>query len=162
VLDGVANGLRPWFNKVGASVHDHRWLKTVEDLYVWHWKNERYLRNEDPVARVAEITAIDFFGAPGREAVERQIFALDARLRQPSVSEKAMQMKLQAEEFRGRMEFDDIAAVVHFLRKVIWIVPGFTVDRYRGRLRDLHKEVVTNGPFVATSVRFLFAAHKPD
>jgi len=53
--------------------------------------------------RVAEITAIDFFGAPGREAVERQIFALDARLRQPSLSEKAMQMKLQAEEFRGRM-----------------------------------------------------------
>ena len=53
--------------------------------------------------RVAEITAIDFFGAPGREAVERQIFALDARLRQPSLSEKAMQMKLQAEEFRDRM-----------------------------------------------------------
>jgi len=52
--------------------------------------------------RVAEITAIDFFGAPGREAVERQLFALDARLRQPSLSEKAMQMKLQAEEFRGR------------------------------------------------------------
>jgi len=52
--------------------------------------------------RVAEITAIDFFGAPGREAVERQIFALDARLRQPSLCEKAKQMKLQAEEFRGR------------------------------------------------------------
>ena len=34
--------------------------------------------------RVAEITAIDFFGAPGREAVERQIFALDARLRVPA------------------------------------------------------------------------------
>jgi hypothetical protein len=52
--------------------------------------------------RVAEITAIDFFGAPGREAVERQIFALDARLRQPSAAEKAMQMKLQAEEFHDR------------------------------------------------------------
>ena len=52
--------------------------------------------------RLAEITAIDFFGAPGREAVERQIFALDARLRQPSAAEKAMQMKLQAEEFHDR------------------------------------------------------------
>ena len=52
--------------------------------------------------RVADISAIDFFGAPGREAVERQIFALDARLRQPSLSEKAKQMKLQAEEFRDR------------------------------------------------------------
>ncbi len=52
--------------------------------------------------RLAEITAIDFFGAPGREGVERQIFALDARLRQPSAAEKAMQMKLQAEEFHDR------------------------------------------------------------
>jgi SAM-dependent methyltransferase len=65
------------------------------------------------------------------------------------------------QEFRGRMEFDDIAAVVHFLRKVIWIVPGFTVDRYRARLRDLHEQIVAGGPFVATTVRFLFEAHKP-
>ena len=65
-------------------------------------------------------------------------------------------------EFRGRMEFRDIAAVVYFLRKVIWIVPGFTVDRYRDRLRDLHEQIVASGPFVATSVRFLFAAHKPE
>jgi hypothetical protein len=66
------------------------------------------------------------------------------------------------QEFRGRMEFHDIGAVVHFLRKVIWIVPGFTVDRYRDRLRDLHEQIVANGPFVATSVRFLFVAHKPE
>jgi SAM-dependent methyltransferase len=65
------------------------------------------------------------------------------------------------QEFRGRMEFRDIAAVVHFLRKVVWIVPGFTVDRYRDRLRELHEQIVANGPFVATSVRFLFEAHKP-
>ncbi len=30
-------------------------------------------------------------------------------------------------EFHGRMEFNDVAAVVVFLRKVIWIVPGFTM-----------------------------------
>ncbi|GAA3463147.1 class I SAM-dependent methyltransferase [Saccharothrix longispora] len=29
-----------------------------------------------------------------------------------------------------RVEFFDVAAVVHFLRKVIWIVPGFTVAAY--------------------------------
>ena len=74
VLDGVANGLRPWFNKVGASVHDHRWLKTVEDLYVWHWKNERYLRNEEPVARVALVysqqTTTWYGGPQARQKVE--------------------------------------------------------------------------------------------
>ncbi len=66
------------------------------------------------------------------------------------------------QDFRGRMEFYDIAAVVHFLRKVIWIVPGFTVDQYRDQLRDLHEQIVANGPFIATSVRFLFEAHKPE
>jgi SAM-dependent methyltransferase len=64
-------------------------------------------------------------------------------------------------EFRGRMEFYDIAAVVYFLRKVIWIVPGFTVDGYAGRLRALHEQIEAAGPFVATSVRFLFEAREP-
>jgi SAM-dependent methyltransferase len=64
-------------------------------------------------------------------------------------------------QFRGRMEFFDIAAVVYFLRKVIWIVPGFTVDGYLDRLRALHEQIQAAGPFVATSVRFLFEARKP-
>ncbi len=64
-------------------------------------------------------------------------------------------------EFRGRMEFGDVAAVVVFLRKVIWIVPGFTVERYLDRLRDLHEQIQTTGPFLATSVRFLIEARKP-
>jgi SAM-dependent methyltransferase len=64
-------------------------------------------------------------------------------------------------EFRGRMEFGDIAAVVVFLRKVIWIVPGFTAERYPDRLRALHEQIVASGPFAATSVRFLIEARKP-
>ena len=64
-------------------------------------------------------------------------------------------------EFRGRMEFYDIAAVVHFLRKVIWIVPGFTAVAYRDRLRALHEQIQTDGLFAATTVRFLIEARKP-
>ena len=64
-------------------------------------------------------------------------------------------------EFRGRMEFKDIAAVVHFLRKVIWIVPGFTVEAYADKLRALHEQIKETGPFAATSVRFLIEARKP-
>jgi SAM-dependent methyltransferase len=64
-------------------------------------------------------------------------------------------------EFRGRMEFCDVAAVVHFLRKVIWIVPDFSVERYRERLGALHQHIEADGPFAATSVRFLFEARKP-
>jgi SAM-dependent methyltransferase len=64
-------------------------------------------------------------------------------------------------EFRGRMEFRDVAAVVHFLRKVVWIVPDFTVEAYRERLRLMHEYLTDVGPFQATSVRFLFEARKP-
>lgn len=62
---------------------------------------------------------------------------------------------------RLRMEFFDIGAVVYFLRKVIWTVPGFTVGRYRDRLRELHEQIKAEGPFVAHSSRFLIEASKP-
>jgi hypothetical protein len=44
VADAVANGMRPWFTKFSAALYDPRWLKTVEDIYAWHKKSERYLR----------------------------------------------------------------------------------------------------------------------
>jgi SAM-dependent methyltransferase len=59
------------------------------------------------------------------------------------------------------MEFGDIAAVIVFLRKVIWIVPDFTVERYRDRLAALHERITERGPFVAHSERFLIEAVKP-
>ncbi|CAM5558766.1 Class I SAM-dependent methyltransferase OS=Streptomyces tendae OX=1932 GN=GUR47_15600 PE=4 SV=1 [Streptomyces tendae] len=62
---------------------------------------------------------------------------------------------------RLRMEFFDVGAVVHFLRKVVWMVPGFTVEAYRDRLRDLHERIEDEGPFVAHSSRHLFDARRP-
>ncbi|NEB04536.1 methyltransferase domain-containing protein [Streptomyces sp. SID13726] len=61
---------------------------------------------------------------------------------------------------RLRMEFHDIAAVVHFLRKVVWMVPGFTVARYEPQLRSLHERIAADGPFVAHSSRHLIEARK--
>jgi SAM-dependent methyltransferase len=61
-----------------------------------------------------------------------------------------------------RMEFHDIAAVVHFLRKVIWIVPGFTAEEYRDRLALLHDFIERHGPFVAHSQRFLVEARRTE
>ncbi|KAK9762748.1 hypothetical protein K7432_011215 [Basidiobolus ranarum] len=60
-----------------------------------------------------------------------------------------------------RTEFYDIGAVIYFLRKVIWMVPGFTVDQYRDRLRELHEQIQAEGPFVAHTTRFLIEARKP-
>ncbi|WP_029108439.1 methyltransferase domain-containing protein [Mycobacterium sp. URHD0025] len=62
---------------------------------------------------------------------------------------------------RLRVEFFDIGAVVYFLRKVIWIVPGFKVDTYRDRLAALHRQIVADGSFVAHSSRHLIEARKP-
>ncbi|GGS90035.1 class I SAM-dependent methyltransferase [Streptomyces chromofuscus] len=68
-------------------------------------------------------------------------------------------VELRAE--RLRMESHDIAAVVHFLRKVIWMVPGFTVEAYEDRLRALHERIEAEGSFVAHSTRHLFDVRKP-
>ncbi|MFI6438995.1 methyltransferase domain-containing protein [Streptomyces sp. NPDC050759] len=62
---------------------------------------------------------------------------------------------------RLRIEFHDIAAVVHFLRKVVWMVPGFTVAEYEPRLRSLHERIESEGSFVAHSSRHLLEARKP-
>jgi hypothetical protein len=59
-----------------------------------------------------------------------------------------------------RADLFDVGAVVHFLRKVIWTVPGFTVEAYRGRLRELHVRIRDEGPFVAHSARFLIEARR--
>src|SRR5690606_7980193 len=59
-----------------------------------------------------------------------------------------------------RIEIRDVAAVVYLLRKVIWWVPGFTVERYRERLRDLHEIIEQQGPFIAHSTRHLIEARK--
>jgi SAM-dependent methyltransferase len=64
-------------------------------------------------------------------------------------------------EERLRTVFNDVGAVVYFLRLVIWIVPGFTVERYRDRLRALHEQIERDGPFVTYASRFLIEAWKP-
>ena len=63
---------------------------------------------------------------------------------------------------RTRAEFFDIGSVVYFLRKVVWTVPDFTVQRYRERLRELHERIEADGPFVAHSTRLLVEARKPE
>jgi SAM-dependent methyltransferase len=59
------------------------------------------------------------------------------------------------------MKFYDVAAVIVFLRKVIWIVPGFTVERYRPQLAEVHRRIQADGSFAAHSQRFLIEARKP-
>ena len=64
-------------------------------------------------------------------------------------------------EEQPRTEFYDVGAVVYFLRLVIWIVPDFSVAKYRSRLKDLHEHIEREGAFRTTASRFLIEAQKP-
>ena len=74
VADGTAQGMRPWFTKFSGVVYDQRWLPTVERIYDWHYRHERYLRNTESLARVAmlvsEQTSTFYSAAPDRNAAD--------------------------------------------------------------------------------------------
>jgi SAM-dependent methyltransferase len=68
---------------------------------------------------------------------------------------------VQCRNERLHLEFFDVGAVVFFLRKVVWTVPDFTVDRYHDRLTDLHQQIERDGAFHSTMSRTLFEVRKP-
>jgi hypothetical protein len=74
VADLLANGMRPWYTKFAATLHDRRWLAPVEEIFTWCHGAERYLRNERPLARVGLVysqrTAWSASGERVRERVE--------------------------------------------------------------------------------------------
>jgi hypothetical protein len=74
VLDAVANGMRPWFSKFCATLHDERWLKSVEDIYLWTEMNQSYLGQRQSLARVAVVysqqTALYYAGEHAAANVE--------------------------------------------------------------------------------------------
>lgn len=70
---------------------------------------------------------------------------------------------LQVTELRTarlRMEFFDVGAVVWILRKCVWWVPDFDVDRYREQLLAMDEIIRREGSFVAHSTRHLLRARR--
>jgi SAM-dependent methyltransferase len=59
------------------------------------------------------------------------------------------------------LEFFDVGAVIYFLRKLDWVVPGFSVGAYRDRLRSLHRQIEADGAFVTHTSRVLIEVRKP-
>lgn len=62
---------------------------------------------------------------------------------------------------RLRMEFFDIGAIVWILRKCVWWVPDFTVERHAATLRRLDAQLRSGLPVVAHSSRHLVVARRP-
>ncbi|GAA2578336.1 MULTISPECIES: class I SAM-dependent methyltransferase [Streptomyces] len=101
---------------------------------------------------------IEYFLGPLPEASHRHRRPEDERAAAEAAGLEVADLRAE----RLRMEFHDVGAVVHFLRKVVWMVPGFTVEAYRDRLRELHERIGAVGPFVAHSARHLFDVRKPE
>jgi SAM-dependent methyltransferase len=69
-------------------------------------------------------------------------------------------LDVRAESLRA--EFFDVAAVTYFLRKVVWTVPGFSVEKYLPELRAVHDRIRADGMFVSFARRVLIEARKPS
>ncbi|MBS1606580.1 MAG: beta-galactosidase trimerization domain-containing protein [Bacteroidetes bacterium] len=71
VAEGVAAGMRPCFVKFGAYIYDKRWMKAVEKMYDAYHRNEAYLNNTAPLARIglvySEQTNQKYGGKPWQE-----------------------------------------------------------------------------------------------
>ncbi|MBF6414521.1 class I SAM-dependent methyltransferase [Nocardia cyriacigeorgica] len=113
-----------------------------------------YLAQHVGPASVFEL--VEYFLGPQPESVRRKRHPDDERADAEAAGLHVVDLRYE----RLRMEFFDIGAVIYFLRKVIWMVPRFTVAEYRDRLRELHERIETEGPFVAHSTRFLIEARK--
>lgn len=88
---------------------------------------------------------------------EQQRLARDPQLEAAAAQAAGLQIG-DVRTARCRMEFLDVGAIVYILRKCVWWVPDFTVERYRDVLRQLDGHVREHGAVVAHSTRTLFDA----
>lgn len=63
---------------------------------------------------------------------------------------------------RCRMEFFAIGAVIWILRKCVWWVPDFSIEKYEPKLRELDARMRSGEPFDAHSTRHLIEARKAN
>jgi SAM-dependent methyltransferase len=113
----------------------------------------QYLAQHVGPASVVEV--IEFFLGPLPNRTSRRHPDLEAAA--------AEQVGLTITDLRTatcRMEFFDVGAVVYTLRKCVWWIPDFTVQRYLDKLIELDAHIRTDGSFVAHSTRHLIEARR--
>lgn len=62
---------------------------------------------------------------------------------------------------RCRTEFYDVGAIVWILRKCVWWVPDFSVEKYHAKLVELDDRMRNGEPVLAHSTRHLIDARRP-
>ncbi|WP_261553895.1 class I SAM-dependent methyltransferase [Frankia tisae] len=114
-----------------------------------------YLSQQVGPASVGELT--EYFLGPQPAVVGGRRHPDGARAAAQAAGLEVVDLRMET----LHTEFRDVGAVIYFLRKVIWIVPGFSVERYRERLAELHERIRATGPFTARTTRFLIEARRP-
>lgn len=166
----AARRLRPRGAHVVATGDDRPALPFTDDAFDLVTSRHPVRTWWDEIHRVARPGATYMSQEVGpasvRELTEFMMGSVEpTSAREPAAARRmAEQAGLEVRDLREarlRTTFDDVGAVVYFLRLVVWIVPGFSVAAYRDRLLALHEQIERDGPFVAHATRFLIEATKP-
>ncbi len=67
---------------------------------------------------------------------------------------------VNAEDWRGKLHFNDVGALVYYLHAVPWLVPGFDVKLYQENLLGLQKRVEQEGKLAFEAWTYLIEARK--
>lgn len=65
---------------------------------------------------------------------------------------------LDAREAYPRWTFRDVAGVVFYLKVISWQIPGFSVEKYRHKLYEIHQIIRREGGFTVREHRLLIEA----
>ncbi|MDP4001108.1 MAG: hypothetical protein Q8P83_02620 [bacterium] len=63
-------------------------------------------------------------------------------------------------EWKGKVVYNDVGAVVYFLKAIPWIVKGFSVDSHIEYLNRLQKSLDEGNKLKFTVVRYLIQGEK--
>lgn len=65
-----------------------------------------------------------------------------------------------ARQWKGKVEFKDVGALVYFLKAIPWCIPGFSVEKNLHQLEKLQKALDRGKKLVFTEVRYIALAEK--
>lgn len=69
---------------------------------------------------------------------------------------------VHGEDWRGKLIFKDVGAVVYYLKAVPWIIPGFRVERDFARLLLLQERIDAEGELVYAHMHYWVEARQPN
>jgi hypothetical protein len=65
--------MRPWCSKFSGTLHDERWLKGVEEVYLWTEKNQQHLTHQRSLARIGLVYSQQTAWYYGEEHAEAKV-----------------------------------------------------------------------------------------